>query len=150
MFIFRKGLRLLDNVLVGCGMGALWTVMYLLIAKNYQTTIAISLILKQLLGAVGFGCFAGVLAFLFFEIGRDHVTHAHLFPQLLIRTGCHFLLLFAGFLLTGSQLGWFDLSAGLIVAPLSAFLIIYTFIWLLSYYYARTLARQFNNRLHHL
>ncbi|MFT8389824.1 MAG: DUF3021 family protein [Sporolactobacillus sp.] len=140
-------LKLVNYLLIGCGCGGLSTTIYLLIARHFAVqSLPLTLIFKQLVGSMAFGCYCGVVALLF-QIFQKRLRSSNI---LAVITTVHFVLLIAGFLYAGNALAWFTLSAQTLILPLLSFIIIYALIWVFSYLYARHMVRLLNDGLKHL
>jgi Protein of unknown function (DUF3021). len=140
-------IRLVNWIMTGFGLGAIATVIYLLIALRLQLPLlSTALMLKELLGSMAFGTYCTVLSFVF-KRRENRWSAKHLLGFLFWRTTVHFLLLFCGFLMAGQWLGWFNLNDWAAVSPIASFLFVYIIVWIIFYFYNRSLARQLNNQL---
>ncbi|RYM04592.1 DUF3021 domain-containing protein [Sporolactobacillus sp. THM7-7] len=129
--VFGKAVR---NILIGFGLAAIATVIFLFSAINdEQTILDTGILLKEMIGSMMFGAYCGMTAFIYDwkKIGP------------LRQTAIHFPLMIAGFYVAGTSLGWFHL----VLWPLLFFLAVYLLIWLYFFLYNWFLARRLNKGL---
>ncbi|MFD2616555.1 DUF3021 domain-containing protein [Terrilactibacillus laevilacticus] len=125
--------KVIRNSLIGFGMAAISMLVFLLFSMHYQLeTLSTEYMLRQQIGSMVFGAFCGLTA-LIYEL--------KMFIRLL-QLMIHFILLFTGYMVTGTILGWFTLST--MILPLFIFIFIYFCIWLSFYAYHKKLAKDLN------
>lgn len=140
-------LKILRNVLIGFGIGAVSTAVYLIIALRLRLPVlSTGLMLKELLGSMAFGAYCGIISFVF-ESGKKNLRKEGVALFLFWRTGLHFLLMLIGFVIAGQWLGWFQTGYSSIFWPLFSFLALYLLIWFFSFLYNRNVAIQLNKGL---
>ncbi|WP_157800294.1 DUF3021 family protein [Sporolactobacillus pectinivorans] len=140
-------LKIFRNVLIGFGIGAVSTAVYLIIALRLRLPVlSTGLMLKELLGSMAFGAYCGIISFVF-ESGKKNLRKERVALFLFWRTGLHFLLMIIGFMIAGQWLGWFQTGYSFIFWPLFSFLSLYLLIWFFSFLYNRNVAIQLNKGL---
>lgn len=147
MHWFSQIIKLIRNVMIGFGMGAIATAVYLFIALRLQLPmLSTGLMLKELLGSMAFGAYCGIIS-LIFEWGMQKVRKDNVVSLLFWRTALNFLLMITGFWIAGKWLGWFETDLSTLFLLLGSFLFVYILIWFFSYLYQKKLAKQLNEGL---
>ncbi|GGL45500.1 DUF3021 domain-containing protein [Sporolactobacillus putidus] len=127
--------KLINRIMIGFGIGALATVVYLMIAMHFQLPVlSTGLMMKELLGSMAFGAYCCVTSFIY--------NWEKINPS--AQTAIHFPLMLIGFFIAGTLLGW------LTYFPFWSFFwffFIYLMLWLYFYLYNRNMAKRLNEGL---